>query len=312
MLIKHLLLHPLILKSFMLICHSVQLVYDNYVHVFASAGLRGRSLPPTPRGQESSPNQRQSPMGQGDLAHDRRSPSPSPETNSPVHHNDFSFQSEVSEMEKATTLLFGDDDQADVYETKFLSVSALTPPAEHDTVPEDRQPRSSAAELPGSKKPNHSKGAKSKSQVTIAANHKIEDDFRLSQLEEFTEYDVGLSQGSALSERTQLKSKLNEEEHQRQMHEETLNQLQVEYNSLLRKYAEAENTIDELRLGAKVTLYTEGAPVPGQAQPGTVTPAQHVQSFNMVQRGSASFVSGTSQAGQMGSITGTCYNYTPP
>ena len=37
--------------------------------------------------------------------------------------------------------------------------------------------------------------------------------------------------------------------------QDNMNQLQLEYNSLLKKYAEAENTIDDLRIGAKVTLY---------------------------------------------------------
>ncbi len=38
---------------------------------------------------------------------------------------------------------------------------------------------------------------------------------------------------------------------------QTVKELQQEYNSLLKKYARAENTIDQLRLGAKVTLYAD-------------------------------------------------------
>jgi len=43
-------------------------------------------------------------------------------------------------------------------------------------------------------------------------------------------------------------------------HQETghcYNTLQQEYDELLRKYAEAENTIDKLRIGAKIKLYYE-------------------------------------------------------
>lgn len=62
--------------------------------------------------------------------------------------------------------------------------------------------------------------------------------------------------------------------------EETLTQLQKEYNSLLRKYAEAENTIDELRLGAKVSLYSD-SPTPQQGQLGSLATAHHAQTLSI-------------------------------
>ena len=60
-----------------------------------------------------------------------------------------------------------------------------------------------------------------------------------------------LSQGSTASKR-ELKSRYIEEVNSRKQNEETLQQLQQEYSTLLKKYAEAENVIDDLRLGAKV------------------------------------------------------------
>ncbi len=44
---------------------------------------------------------------------------------------------------------------------------------------------------------------------------------------------------------------------QRKLNEETLTQLQQDYNNLLKKYAEAENTIDSLRIGAKIPIQIE-------------------------------------------------------
>ena len=62
------------------------------------------------------------------------------------------------------------------------------------------------------------------------------------------------------------------EEHERKLNEETLTQLQQDYTKLLKKYAEAENTIDSLRIGAKIPISIEvagnGALGPGQPSPG--------------------------------------------
>lgn len=75
-----------------------------------------------------------------------------------------------------------------------------------------------------------------------------------------------LSQGSTTSKH-ELKSRYVAEITHRKRHEDTINQLSIEYSNLLKKYAEAENTIDELRLGAKVKLYGD-SPIPGQASSG--------------------------------------------
>ena len=62
------------------------------------------------------------------------------------------------------------------------------------------------------------------------------------------------------------------EEHERKLNEETLTQLQQDYTKLLKKYAEAENTIDSLRIGAKIPISIEvagnGALGAGQPSPG--------------------------------------------
>ena len=67
----------------------------------------------------------------------------------------------------------------------------------------------------------------------------------------------------------ELKALFLQEVQQRKLNDETYKELQKEYNTLLKKFAEAENTIDELRVGAKVNLIAADSPVPqaGQAVP---------------------------------------------
>jgi len=93
-----------------------------------------------------------------------------------------------------------------------------------------------------------------------------------------------LSQSSVVT--ADLKKRFLQEKEDRKEKELTLEQLQKEYNNLLKKHATAENLIDELRLGAKVTLYSDG-PEAGQAQMGSMPPAQHGQVFNIPQPGLA-------------------------
>ena len=71
--------------------------------------------------------------------------------------------------------------------------------------------------------------------------------------------------------------------------EETLTQLQIEYNALLRRHAEAENTIDELRLGAKVNLYSD-SPTPQQGQMGSLAAPHHAQTLSIARMGAGSLV----------------------
>ena len=85
--------------------------------------------------------------------------------------------------------------------------------------------------------------------------------------------------------------------------EETLTQLQKEYNALLRKYAEAENTIDELRLGAKVNLYSD-SPTPQQGQLGSMGGAHHAQTLSIGRMGSGSLTVPAGGHGYINSAVG--------
>ena len=58
--------------------------------------------------------------------------------------------------------------------------------------------------------------------------------------------------------------------------EELAEQLQKDYDELLAKYAQAENTIDQLRLGAKVNLFGDD-PVPSQSVQGSHAGAKQPQ-----------------------------------
>uniref|UniRef100_A0A8B9W3C1 AKNA domain-containing protein n=1 Tax=Anas zonorhyncha TaxID=75864 RepID=A0A8B9W3C1_9AVES len=58
-------------------------------------------------------------------------------------------------------------------------------------------------------------------------------------------------------------------------------QLQEDYHKLLTKYAEAENTIDQLRLGAKVSLYAEPPHASRSAHAGTLGSGCRVMAFSI-------------------------------
>ncbi|KAM4877938.1 microtubule organization protein AKNA isoform 1-T2 [Thomomys bottae] len=84
---------------------------------------------------------------------------------------------------------------------------------------------------------------------------------------------------------------------------ELVHQLQEDYHKLLTKYAEAENTIDQLRLGAKVNLYSD-LPQPSHSSKGTVPPGSKVLSFSIPQPRSAQWWPGTDQDQQASEATG--------
>ncbi|XP_006865754.1 PREDICTED: AT-hook-containing transcription factor [Chrysochloris asiatica] len=62
-----------------------------------------------------------------------------------------------------------------------------------------------------------------------------------------------------------------------------VHQLQEDYHKLLTKYAEAENTIDQLRLGAKVNLYADPPQPSHSVHMGTVSQGTKVLSFTIPQ-----------------------------
>ena len=74
----------------------------------------------------------------------------------------------------------------------------------------------------------------------------------------------------------ELTKKLKQESTKRQQATQLVQQLQQDYDKLLSKYALAELTIDQLRLGAKITLHTN-SPTPSQATSGSITSAQQLQ-----------------------------------
>lgn len=98
----------------------------------------------------------------------------------------------------------------------------------------------------------------------------------------------------------ELRALFAQETEQRRLTDETYKQLQIEYQTLLKKYAEAENTIDELRLGAKVKLY--GLEGPGPASSGLPT-AQQAASLPNGALGSAVVTS-------VSTVQGKFYMYT--
>ncbi|KAJ8039278.1 AT-hook-containing transcription factor [Holothuria leucospilota] len=78
----------------------------------------------------------------------------------------------------------------------------------------------------------------------------------------------------------ELSSRLSEERKTRRQTTKVVEQLQLDYDELLAKYAQAENTIDQLRLGAKVNLYSDPPPR-GQSSGGSLTPAKQPQWFEL-------------------------------
>ncbi|KAL1777251.1 AT-hook-containing transcription factor isoform X1 [Sigmodon hispidus] len=85
---------------------------------------------------------------------------------------------------------------------------------------------------------------------------------------------------------------------------ELVHQLQEDYHKLLTKYAEAENTIDQLRLGAKVHLYSD-PPQPGQSIcSGSIPQGSKVLSFSIPQPRAAEWWPNPAQDPQASEATG--------
>lgn len=85
----------------------------------------------------------------------------------------------------------------------------------------------------------------------------------------------------------ELTKKLKQESSKRQQATHLVRQLQADYDKLLSKYALAELTIDQMRLGAKISIHAN-SPTPSQATSGSLQSAQHLQMLQLanVQRGS--------------------------
>ena len=75
---------------------------------------------------------------------------------------------------------------------------------------------------------------------------------------------------SEISSGVDLQEKLQKEKSFRKETDEVYQRLQDDYDELLKKYAQAENTIDQLRIGAKLNLYSD-LPPPQQSSFVNVT-----------------------------------------
>ncbi|KAK7496993.1 hypothetical protein BaRGS_00011729 [Batillaria attramentaria] len=69
----------------------------------------------------------------------------------------------------------------------------------------------------------------------------------------------------------ELSTQLKQESVRRKQATELVQQLQKEYDSLLSKYALAELTIDQMRLGARITIHAD-SPTPSSVQSGMISP----------------------------------------
>ncbi|XP_068929948.1 microtubule organization protein AKNA [Petaurus breviceps papuanus] len=79
---------------------------------------------------------------------------------------------------------------------------------------------------------------------------------------------------------------------------ELVQQLQEDYHKLLTKYAEAENTIDQLRLGAKVNLYSDPPKASHGVHRGSMPQGTKVMSFTIPQAKMAEWQSTTNTGSQ--------------
>ncbi|XP_051835429.1 microtubule organization protein AKNA isoform X2 [Antechinus flavipes] len=114
--------------------------------------------------------------------------------------------------------------------------------------------------------------------------------------------EVLLSSGDSSSQKTSLHSyplaKVPKEFKTPQQATELVQQLQEDYHKLLTKYAEAENTIDQLRLGAKVNLYSDPPKPSHSVHMGTLPHGTKVMTFTIPQARMAEWQSVTNTGSQ--------------
>uniref|UniRef100_A0A8C6DPH3 AT-hook transcription factor n=1 Tax=Moschus moschiferus TaxID=68415 RepID=A0A8C6DPH3_MOSMO len=84
-----------------------------------------------------------------------------------------------------------------------------------------------------------------------------------------------------------------------------VHQLQEDYHKLLTKYAEAENTIDQLRLGAKVNLYSDPPRPSHSIHVGTMPQGTKVLSFTIPQPHSVKWHVGPAEGPQASEASGS-------
>ena len=247
-----------------------------------------RALPLTPCHSPAPLSYRESPLSDRPSSSNR---SPRVRQASPASKASLS---DDGELEKAASLLIGEMDNDDV---ELLGDNRLS-----DTDPSQPSPR------PGHSR-HHNKVISPLSQNLLPRGSDVRPatphDFRIRYTKKtplkptrsepvkatHSMPDVKTSVGSVDGEsenasvcsdptKSDLKVRYLSEMQEKKMNQETLDTLQREYNDLLKKHAEAENTIDELRLGAHVTLYGD-SPAPAPALSGTLPPAQLAQTFTL-------------------------------
>ena len=112
--------------------------------------------------------------------------------------------------------------------------------------------------------------------------------------------------GTASRER--LKARFVAELRERRRHQQTALQLQRNYDDLLRSHAEKELAIEQLRLGARLSL-TVDPPAPSRALAGTVPATQRVFAFSLPQAaGRASIASLATAAPKSAALTTSSNN----
>lgn len=92
----------------------------------------------------------------------------------------------------------------------------------------------------------------------------------------------------------ELTKKLKQESSKRQQATQLVRQLQMDYDKLLSKYALAELTIDQMRLGAKISIHAN-SPTPSQATSGSIQSAQHLQMIQLANAHRGSITSASPQ-----------------
>ncbi|XP_069121674.1 microtubule-associated protein futsch-like isoform X2 [Argopecten irradians] len=161
----------------------------------------------------------------------------------------------------------------------FFHDSELQPVRSTEKSTPDKMPKRLLPK-PNSNEVSQSYRVKSKSTTNIAAKtgpvkpkHMSVSDLSRVQLDE---HESEGQNSTSDKSKNELSSKLNQEFHKRKQATELVQQLQKDYDKLLSKYASAELTIDQLRLGARVTLHSN-SPTPSQATSGSLQSLQQPQ-----------------------------------
>ncbi|XP_071622624.1 microtubule organization protein AKNA isoform X2 [Heliangelus exortis] len=101
--------------------------------------------------------------------------------------------------------------------------------------------------------------------------------------------EVLLSSGEGVPSQTTTTTGLPQEFRSPRQATQLVQQLQDDYHKLLTKYAEAENTIDQLRLGARVSLYTDPPRPSHSLATGTVATSSQVVALSIPRASMAAF-----------------------